>query len=62
MVRRASNGDLLYVGRNDEQIKVRGHRVEPGEVEAALLRISKVREACAVQIDIASDPVLGCAY
>lgn len=36
VVRRLSNGDLEYLGRADDQVKVRGFRVEPGEVEAAV--------------------------
>jgi amino acid adenylation domain-containing protein len=31
------DGRLLHLGRVDQQIKIRGHRVEPAEVEAALL-------------------------
>ncbi len=40
-----ADGCLELVGRKDFQLKVRGYRVEPGEVEAALLAIPGVREA-----------------
>ncbi|WP_067798494.1 non-ribosomal peptide synthetase [Actinomadura formosensis] len=40
-----AGGDLEFLGRVDRQIKIRGYRVEPAEIEAALLRTGEVREA-----------------
>ncbi|WP_226362205.1 non-ribosomal peptide synthetase [Pseudonocardia sp. ICBG1142] len=45
VVRYRSDGALLYLGRSDFQLKVRGQRIEPGEIEAALQRHPRVREA-----------------
>ncbi|WBO61472.1 amino acid adenylation domain-containing protein [Streptomyces camelliae] len=39
------DGNAEYVGRRDDQLKLRGFRIEPGEVESALLAVPGVREA-----------------
>ncbi|MFB8277375.1 non-ribosomal peptide synthetase [Nocardia colli] len=45
LVIREPDGTLDYLGRADRQIKIRGNRVEPGEVEVALLDSPGVRQA-----------------
>lgn len=47
-VRWRADGRLEFLGRCDEQIKIRGHRVEPGEVEAALSALPGVKAAAVV--------------
>ncbi len=44
-VRWRSDGTIEFLGRCDEQVKIAGHRIEPGEVEAIVLRQPGVREA-----------------
>ena len=49
--RRLDDGTLEYLGRIDDQVKVRGFRVEPGEVEAALRAEQQVRDAAVIVRD-----------
>jgi len=58
-VRRSSDGDLVYLGRCDAQVKVRGFRVEPGEVEVVLGQHLAVREVVVMaREDTPGDPRL----
>src|SRR5688572_7909671 len=45
MVRWNEAGELEYFGRNDQQVKIRGHRIETGEIETALLERAEVGRA-----------------
>jgi acyl carrier protein len=51
LARRLPGGELEYIGRNDWQVKVRGYRVELGEIEAALLAHPQLREAAVVTVE-----------
>ncbi|WP_309230510.1 non-ribosomal peptide synthase/polyketide synthase [Nocardia sp. SYP-A9097] len=48
LARWTATGDLEYLGRADQQVNLRGFRVELGEIEAALLAEPGVREAAVV--------------
>ncbi|MGH7853180.1 MAG: condensation domain-containing protein, partial [Candidatus Binatia bacterium] len=51
------DGNIEYLGRADNQIKIRGYRVELGEIEAALAEHRAVRESVVVGRDcVASSP------
>jgi amino acid adenylation domain-containing protein len=49
-------GNYLYIGRRDAMVKIRGYRVELGEVEAALYRHPAIKEAVVVPVP---DELLG---
>jgi amino acid adenylation domain-containing protein/non-ribosomal peptide synthase protein (TIGR01720 family) len=59
LVRRSGSGLFHFLGRTDDMVKIRGHRVELGQVEAALSSVDGVlASAAAVRPGQAGDPVL----
>ncbi len=45
LVRRLPDGNIVFLGRVDSQVKVRGHRVELGEIESTLRKYAGVKQA-----------------
>lgn len=48
LARRYPDGTLEYLGRNDDQIKVRGYRIEPGEVRSRIQDIKGIADAAVI--------------
>ena len=58
LARWAEDGNLMFLGRRDHQIKIGGIRIELGEVEAAAINIPDVRNCCALFDDEAKQIIL----
>lgn len=57
-VRWRADGALIFLGRIDHQVKLRGFRVEPGEVERAIRDLPGVRQAVVAVRDLGGGPAL----
>jgi amino acid adenylation domain-containing protein len=60
--RMAPDGCLIHLGRKDFMVKIRGYRVEPSEIESALLEHESVKEAGVVACDREPDDKVLVAY
>lgn len=62
LVKRNRNGELVYLGRSDEQVKINGFRIELAEIEQCIKKIPEIEEAivCLKQ-EGAQDPIM-CTY
>ncbi|CAM2010577.1 non-ribosomal peptide synthetase/type I polyketide synthase [Acanthopleuribacter pedis] len=54
LAKRRADGELVYVGRHDHQVQLRGFRLELGEIEARLVKHPAVREAVVLLRDDAT--------
>jgi amino acid adenylation domain-containing protein len=62
LARMAASGEIEYVGRADDQVKIMGHRVEPAEVATLLETCPGVRECVVVVRPTAQGGHALCAY
>jgi amino acid adenylation domain-containing protein len=62
LVRYLLDGNIEFLGRADHQVKVRGHRIEPGEIEAVLAAQAGIRQAIVTARRSESDDLRIVAY
>lgn len=62
LVKLHSNGEMEYIGRCDRQIKIRGHRIEKGEIERAILSYESILKVVVLDIEVEKNEKQLCAY
>ncbi|MBJ7950251.1 hypothetical protein COO14_14325 [Bacillus toyonensis] len=56
------DGNIKYIGRKDNQVKIRGNRIEIGKVESQILQIRSIKEAIVTVYPDAQNEQTLCAY
>ncbi|WP_051877294.1 amino acid adenylation domain-containing protein [Streptomyces natalensis] len=59
---RRPDGELVYLGRMDSQLKVRGYRIEPGEIEESLSHVPDIAGAVVTSRDFGDGDIRLIAY
>jgi amino acid adenylation domain-containing protein/non-ribosomal peptide synthase protein (TIGR01720 family) len=62
LAKHRNDGKLVYLGRTDNQVKIRGHRIELGEIEQQLLTHPAIKDAVVIAIDNERHEKYLCAY
>ena len=62
LARRLSDGNIEFMGRADDQIKLHGYRIEPGEIENRLLGYGPVKETAVIARENEKEGKYLCAY
>lgn len=60
IVRLNPDHHLEYIERKDKQVKIRGNRIEPGEIEHQILSFSTVKEAVVIPVNQKGEQQLAC--
>jgi amino acid adenylation domain-containing protein len=55
MVKRLENDSLVFIGRKDQQLKIRGFRVEPKEIETVLAEHRQIENVCITSVSRAGE-------